>query len=99
MLPQKIFVMAVLTFLCLPSQGFPSECDKSESDRPSEARFVVVAGPDLEIIRDRVIADLLEPALNEELIKTLIKSIKQDGSWPDIDYVDVSRTGFQHSRH
>ena len=99
MLPQKIFAMAVLMFLCLPSHGFPSYCDKSESGRSSEARFAVVAGPDLEIIRDRVIADLLEPALNEELIKTLMKSIKEDGSWPDINYVDVSRTGFQHSRH
>ncbi|CAN5591544.1 polysaccharide lyase 8 family protein [soil metagenome] len=54
---------------------------------------------DLEILRERVIAELLEPAINEDHIKNLMKTIREDGKWPDIDYEDVSRTGFEHSRH
>jgi chondroitin AC lyase len=57
------------------------------------------AGEDLEIIRQRIIADLLEPGVDENEIKTLINSLQADGSWADINYKDVSRTGFQHSRH
>jgi Polysaccharide lyase family 8, C-terminal beta-sandwich domain len=29
----------------------------------------------------------------------LITTIKADGSWPDINYKDTSRTGFQHREH
>lgn len=57
------------------------------------------ASQDLEIIRQRVIDDLLQPPVDEGSIRALLKSIKQDGSWADIDYKDVSRTGFQHARH
>lgn len=55
--------------------------------------------PDLEIIRKRIIEDLMEPAVNTEEIKRLIQSIQPDGSWPGINYKDTSRTGFQHSQH
>jgi len=61
--------------------------------------FFKQAGADLELIRTRMIQDLLEPAVNNSLIAALIKTIKLDGSWPGINYQDVSRTGFQHSRH
>ena len=54
---------------------------------------------DLEIIRVRVIQDLLTPPVNESLVLELVKSIRSDGSWQDIDYKDVSRTGFEHARH
>lgn len=56
-------------------------------------------GPDLEIIRKRIIDDLLAPDINVKDIKGLAGSIRQDGTWPGINYVDTSRTGFQHSRH
>src|SRR5215218_10157864 len=55
--------------------------------------------PDLEIIRKRIIDDLLEPAVNADEIQKLVKTIQPDGSWPDINYKDTSRTGFQHSEH
>lgn len=55
--------------------------------------------PDLETIRKRIIDDLLQPAVNVNDIKHLITSLKPDGTWPGIDYVDTSRTGFQHSHH
>ena len=54
---------------------------------------------DLEIIRKRIINDLLEPAVNEQKIQKLIQSINPDGSWPGINYKDTTRTGFQHSIH
>ncbi|MBC7829502.1 MAG: chondroitin lyase [Chitinophagaceae bacterium] len=57
------------------------------------------SSPDLEIIRKRIINDLLEPPVNSEDIKKLMQSIQPDGSWPNINYVDTSRTGFQHSQH
>ncbi|MCE7043219.1 polysaccharide lyase family 8 super-sandwich domain-containing protein [Dyadobacter sp. CY312] len=54
---------------------------------------------DLETIRNRVIADLLAPAVDPEEITRLIRTQQKDGTWPEINYKDVSRTGFQHSRH
>jgi len=60
---------------------------------------VSAANPDLEIIRQRVIAELMEPEIDESKIETLINTIREDGSWANINYEDVSRTGFQHGEH
>lgn len=57
------------------------------------------ADSDLEILRKRVIAEMFEPKVYEEQVIQLINSIREDGTWPNIDYVDVSNTGFQHSKH
>jgi chondroitin AC lyase len=57
------------------------------------------ADPDLEIIRKRIVDDLLQPAVDVKQISELIKTIQPDGSWPGINYKDTSRTGFQHSEH
>jgi chondroitin AC lyase len=54
---------------------------------------------DLEVIRKRIINDLLEPSVNEQKIQTLIQSINPDGAWPGINYKDTTKTGFQHSIH
>jgi chondroitin AC lyase len=54
---------------------------------------------DLEVIRKRIINDLLEPSVNEQKIQKLIQSINPDGSWPGINYKDTTKTGFQHSVH
>ncbi len=54
------------------------------------------ASTDLALIKSRILKDLMEPAVNEAEIKKLITTIKPDGSWPGINYVDTSRTGFQH---
>ncbi|MGC1244566.1 MAG: hypothetical protein WA874_23460 [Chryseosolibacter sp.] len=87
---------AVLVLACLtPWHQLPERNSRTDVEIPAN----VTASEDLEIIRARVISDLLEPAVNAQEIKTLLKAIRRDGSWPDIDYKDVSRTGFQHSRH
>ncbi|AXY73439.1 chondroitin lyase [Paraflavitalea soli] len=54
---------------------------------------------DISTIKKRVVDDLLAPSVNKEEIDQLIKTIQPDGTWPGIDYKDVSRTGFQHKQH
>lgn len=54
---------------------------------------------DLEILRNKVVAEVMQPSVNLKQVSDLMKSIRQDGTWPGIDYTDVTRTGFQHARH
>jgi chondroitin AC lyase len=54
---------------------------------------------DLEILRNKVIAEMMQPSVNIRQVSDLMGSIQQNGTWPGIDYVDVTRTGFQHVRH
>jgi len=96
MLPHKICASFILILL-FTSPGSSFEKFIPVSHNPEKEK--VNASKDLEIIRMRVIGDLLEPPVSEPKIKALIKSIKPDGSWPDINYKDVSTTGFQHSEH
>jgi chondroitin AC lyase len=58
-----------------------------------------VANKDIEIIRKRVLSEMMEPMVNDATIQSLVDSIRADGTWPGINYVDVSNTGFQHSDH
>ncbi len=51
------------------------------------------------LIKKRVVDELLAPSVNEAGIQQLIKTIQPDGTWPGINYQDVSRTGFQHKDH
>ena len=59
----------------------------------------VLANSDFETVRKRVTAELMSPAVNDAQVESLINSIGSDGTWPGIDYADVSREGFQHTRH
>ena len=52
-----------------------------------------------ETIREKIIEGLMRPDVEEDRIATLISTLRKDGSWPGIDYVDTSRTGFEHSVH
>lgn len=54
---------------------------------------------DFELIKKRVLKTLLESPVNDAQIETLVNAIKVDGTWPGINYEDVSNEGFQHSRH
>jgi chondroitin AC lyase len=63
------------------------------TNRPEEV------SPDLETVRKRVVADLLEPAIDGQEIAQLVRAIRPNGSWAGINYEDVSRTGFEHSQH
>ncbi len=57
------------------------------------------ASSGLDILRQRVVTELMEPAVDEANIKSLIRTIRKDGSWPGINYQDTSRTGFEHRVH
>jgi len=59
----------------------------------------VNADSDLEAIRKNVTDALLNQSVNAVETKNLIDSLRSDGSWPGINYSDVSRTGFQHGNH
>ncbi|NII26937.1 hypothetical protein HB364_17740 [Pseudoflavitalea sp. X16] len=54
---------------------------------------------DIALIKKRVVSDLLAPPVNTTAIQQLVQSIQPDGTWPGINYKDVSRTGFQHKDH
>lgn len=57
------------------------------------------ATDELETLRKKVIAELMIPEVNEQQAKELMSSVRPDGTWPGIDYADVSNTGFQHREH
>ena len=54
---------------------------------------------DIELLRKKVIEEVMAPSVHEAHARELMATLKEDGTWPGIDYVDVSNTGFQHSRH
>ena len=91
-----IFFVGITSLSVLPVNG-TSNLYSASSDTTTES--TKVNDTDLETIRERIITDLLEPSIKEEEVKNLMISIKDNGSWPDIDYEDVSRTGFEHSDH
>ncbi len=64
-----------------------------------ELRNIVHTESELEIIRKRVISELMAPKTEQSYIEGLLGTIRDDGSWPDIDYEDVSRTGWEHRFH
>ncbi len=58
------------------------------------------AEPDeLHVVRERYVAELLDEAPDDAEVARLLETIGDDGSWPGIDYRDLSRTGFQHAEH
>ncbi len=59
----------------------------------------VAATSDLELLRRKINAEQMEPDVSVDKVKTLLETIRPDGTWPGIDYVDVSNTGFQHRIH
>jgi chondroitin AC lyase len=54
---------------------------------------------DLMVVRDRVALALLQTTVDDREVTSLLESIREDGTWPGIDYKDVSRTGFEHRLH
>ncbi|HTE27542.1 polysaccharide lyase family 8 super-sandwich domain-containing protein [Flavitalea sp.] len=91
----KIAGLAFLVVL-LVSAG-PADTGREKNKEPLKA--IRVADSDLEIIRERIITDLQQPAVNKDEVGTLVKTIREDGTWPGINYVDTSRTGFEHRIH
>lgn len=72
----------------------------------------IYAQKDIQTIKKRIVADIFHnfdqdyffPMLaksgsDDSSVKQLCKEIRTDGSWPGINYKDVSLTGFEHPIH
>jgi len=60
---------------------------------------VLFAGSDLEIVKQRVVEEILMNEVDDSVVSELINSLNSDGSWPNINYEDLSRTGFENLFH
>ncbi len=55
---------------------------------------------DLGIIKQRIVTELLNSKPNDGQVETILSKMKDDGSFNDINYSDLSRTAsFPHGRH
>lgn len=55
---------------------------------------------DFEIIKARVVAELMKSSIDDGNVETIINKMNEDGSFQGINYEDLSRTaGFPHRRH
>lgn len=63
--------------------------------------FSAAAPPtDFEIIKGRVVAELMKTPTDDKNVAKILARMKPDGSYGDIDYADLSRTaGFPHRHH
>jgi len=59
----------------------------------------VLAQSDIQKIKQQIKNELLEVQTDDEIIAELIQSINADGSWPGINYENVFRTNYEHSKH
>lgn len=64
------------------------------------ASFCLAQNKDLKIIKERIVADLMETKISDNAIEDLMAKMKADGSFKGINYEDLSRTaGFPQGRH
>ncbi len=57
------------------------------------------ATSDIDIIKKRVLQEEMRPAVDDSKIQQLVTTLREDGTWPGINYEDVSREGFEHRIH
>ncbi|MCC5935871.1 MAG: chondroitin lyase [Lunatimonas sp.] len=60
---------------------------------------MAVYANDFDRIKGRIVAGLLEGDIDAATVTELLDSQRADGTWPGINYEDVSRTGFEHRLH
>ncbi|EON79360.1 polysaccharide lyase (hyaluronidase) [Lunatimonas lonarensis] len=60
---------------------------------------VVAKANDFTVITDRIVSELLQVMVEDAVIAELLETQRPDGTWPGINYEDVSRTGFEHRIH
>jgi chondroitin AC lyase len=66
--------------------------------RAGEPSNATAAGADLNTVRQRILEPLLAP-VPAEAARNLLRTLEPDGSWPDVDYQDRSRSGWKTVRH
>ena len=57
------------------------------------------ANSDMETVKKRVVEALMIYEIDNDRVESLMSSFRQDGTWPGINYSDVSRTAFEHRYH
>jgi len=57
------------------------------------------AQSDFELVKQRVFDEMLKMPVDDNRIAELVTGIGEDGRWPDINYVDLSNTGFENANH
>lgn len=64
------------------------------------ANFAYPQTDDFEIVKNKIVAELLEDETNDQLVDEILLQLNPDGSFAGINYEDLSRTaGFPHRRH
>jgi chondroitin AC lyase len=61
--------------------------------------WILHARTDIEIVNQRVLAEILREPVDEMMVSELVQTLNPDGSWPGINYNDLSRTGFENRIH
>jgi len=59
----------------------------------------VYAGRNIDVVKQRVVSEILTYRPDDDEICDLVRSLEADGNWPGINYEDVSNTGFEHTVH
>lgn len=54
---------------------------------------------DIEQIKSRIYQETAKSEVNDTRVEELLTTITSNGIWPEINYEDVSRTGFEHRFH
>lgn len=54
---------------------------------------------DFDVIKKRVTETAMKQDVNDTEIETLVNTLRDNGTWPGINYADVSREGFEHRIH
>lgn len=61
--------------------------------------IVGFAKSDIETIKERIVQEILKSQVDDAEIAQILETQKPDGTWPGIDYQNVSREGFEHRFH
>ncbi len=64
------------------------------------ATYSIAPADDFQIVKTRVVAELLRPGVAETTVERILETMNDDGSFRGINYDDLSReAGFPHGRH
>lgn len=88
----SLFIMVAVALLNMTNAA-PGD------ERRIDPRMEGSISMDMQKLKQRITADILEGSLNEEIIQFRIASLQDDGRWPDIDYGDLAVGAFEHRRH
>src|SRR5690625_799364 len=100
-----VLLISAISISCTTVQKTPVERDSSSgtvertAGSSGSAEKMERRLADLEIVRERVREELLDGTVNMERTEHLMTTLREDGTWPGINYEDLSRTGFEHTAH